>query len=103
MFVDVGLGLMVGSVHIVCTASSYEFGGTDRLGAGTDAAGKGTTSDIGVSPSTDGAMLFAMLLLVDYCVTCCYPGCAGDVRQTIMMVSSIFLGFYTVSSISTRI
>ena len=88
---------------IVCTALLYTIDGTNRLGAGTGAAGGGTTSAIGVSPSTDGAMLFVALLLADCCVTCCYRGCGGDVGWTILMVSPFLLGFYTVSSIRTRI
>ena len=99
MFVDVGLGLKVGSVPTVRTVSSYEISGTDRLGA----AGWGTAPAIGVLPSTDGAMPFVASILADCCVTCCYRGYNGDVGRTILMVSPFFLGFYTVSSIITRI
>ena len=50
MFVEVGLGLKVGSVPIVLTASSYEIGGTNLLGIGDGTCG-GTTPAIGLSPS----------------------------------------------------
>ena len=90
MFTDVGLDAKLGSVPVVCTALSYKIGGTNQLGAGTEDAGEGKTPAIGVSPSTDGAMLSIVLLLADCYVTCCYRGCTGDVGRTILMVSPFF-------------
>ena len=49
---------------IVCTASSYKIGGTDRLGTGAGSAGGGTTPDIGVSSSSGDAMMSVVLLLL---------------------------------------
>ena len=95
MFIDVCLGLKVGSVPIVCTASSHEIGGTGMLGIGAGTAGGGTTPTIGVSPFSDDVMMFFALLLANYLTTCCYCGWVGVVGQ--IMVSPFSLGVYTVS------
>ena len=93
MFVEVGLGLNVGSVPIVLTASSYEIGGTDLLGIGAGSCGD-TIPAIGLSPSpSDNVMLPIALLSANRLATCCYLGCAGVVGRTILMVSPFFLGF----------
>ena len=94
MFVEVGLGLKVGSVPIVRTASVYEIGGTNRLGIGAGGAGGGTTPVIGTSlSSSDNVMLLIALLSANRLATCCYLGCAGVVGRKILMVSPFFLGF----------
>ena len=91
MFVEVGLGLNVGSVPIILTASSYNFGGTDLLVMGAGSCG-GTTTAIGLSP-LDVVMLSVASLSANRLVICPYLGCAGVVGWTILMVSPFFLGF----------
>ena len=63
MFVEVGLGLKVGSVPIARTASLYEISGTNWLGIGDEGADGDTTPAIGTSllSSEDAILLVALL------------------------------------------
>ena len=69
MFVEVGLGLKVGSVPIVRTALLYEISGTNRLGIGAGGADGGTTPAIGVSSSSDKVTVFVALFLANRLAT----------------------------------